>query len=89
MGVVREKGMPTSSQKENMNMKEQKKNDGIKGFAFVFKLVEDGKDFQIGRVCVAGSDRVEAEKEARETMLKRSRQWPDEIVLTHCEQIGG
>ena len=62
--------------------------NNIEGFSFVFKLVKDGKDFQIDRVCVAGTDEAEAEKEAREIMLKRARKWPDEIVLTHCEKIG-
>lgn len=62
--------------------------NNIEGFSFVIKLVKDGKDFQIDRVCVAGTE-VEAAKElAREIMLKRARHWPDEIVITHCEKIG-
>ena len=62
--------------------------NNTEGFSFVFKLVKDGKDFQIDRVCVAGTDKAEAEKEARGIMLKRARKWPDEIVTTHCEKIG-
>ncbi len=62
--------------------------NNIEGFSFVFKLVKDGKDFQIDRVCVAGTNKEEAEKEASDIMLKRARKWPDEIVCTHCEKIG-
>ena len=61
--------------------------ENIIGFSFIIKLVKDGKDFQIDRVVVAGTDEVAAEAEAKTRMLKLARKWPDTMVVTHWEPI--
>ncbi len=58
------------------------------GFSFIIKLVDrDGKDFQIDRVVVQGTDRNAAEAEAKMRMYGLARKWPDRMVVTHWEPI--
>ncbi len=60
----------------------------IIGFSFIIKLVDkDGKDFQIDRVVVQGTDRNVAEVEAKMRMYTLARKWPDTMVVTHWEPI--
>lgn len=59
----------------------------IIGFSFVIKLVKDGKDFQIDRVVVKGTDKDAAEAEAKKRMHGLARKWPDTMVVTHWEPI--
>ena len=61
--------------------------DNIIGFSFIIKLVKDGKDFQIERVVVQGTDYNAAEAEAKVRMHKLARKWPDTMVVTHWEPI--
>ena len=61
--------------------------ENIIGFSFVIKLVKDGKDFQIDRVVVKGTDRDAAEAEAKMRIRKLARKWPDTMVVTHWEPI--
>jgi hypothetical protein len=61
--------------------------ENIIGFSFIIKLVKDGKDFQIGRVVVSGTDYNAAEAEAKMRMYKLARKWPDTMVVTHWEPI--
>ena len=62
--------------------------ENIIGFSFIIKLVDrDGKDFQIDRVVVQGTDRDAAEAEAKMRMYKLARKWPDTMVVTHWEPI--
>ena len=61
--------------------------DIIIGFSFIIKLVKDGKDFQINKVWVKGTDRDAAEAEAKMRMYKLARKWPDTMVVTHWEPI--
>ena len=61
--------------------------ENIIGFSFIVKLVKDGKDFQIDRVVVPGTDKDAAEAEARMRMYKLAREWPDTMVVTHWEPI--
>ena len=61
----------------------------IIGFSFIIKLVKDGKDFDIQRIVVGGTDRDSAEAEARMRMYKLAQQWPDTMVVTHWEPIYG
>lgn len=62
--------------------------ENIIGFSFIIKLVDrDGKDFQINRVVVKGTDRDAAEDEAKMRMHKLARKWPDTMVVTHWEPI--
>lgn len=61
--------------------------ENIIGFSFIIKLVKDGKDFQIDRVVVPGTDHNAAEAEAKMRMYKLARQWPDTMVVTHWEPI--
>ena len=59
----------------------------IIGFSFIIKLVKDGKDFQIDRVVVKGTDKDAAEAEAKMRMHTLARKWPDTMVVTHWEPI--
>ena len=59
----------------------------IIGFSFIIKLVKDGKDFQIDKVWVKGTDRDAAEAEAKMRMYKLARKWPDTMEVTHWEPI--
>ena len=59
----------------------------IIGFSFIIKLVKDGKDFQINKVWVKGTDRDVAEAEAKMRMYTLARKWPDTMVVTHWEPI--
>ena len=60
----------------------------IIGFSFIIKLVDkDGKDFQIDRVVVKGTDRDAAEAEAKMRMSGLARKWPDTMVVTHWQPI--
>lgn len=61
--------------------------ENIIGFSFIIKLVKDGKDFQIDRVVVPGTDYNAAEAEAKMRMYKLARKWPDSMVVTHWEPI--
>ena len=62
--------------------------ENIIGFSFIIKLVDrDGKDFQIDRVVVAGTDYNAAEAEAKMRMHGLARKWPDTMVVTHWEPI--
>jgi hypothetical protein len=61
--------------------------ENIIGFSFTIKLVKDGKDFQIDRVVVPGTDYNAAEAEAKMRMYKLARKWPDTMVVTHWEPI--
>ncbi len=62
--------------------------ENIIGFSFIIKLVDrDGKDFQIDRVVVAGTDRNAAEAEEKMRMHGLARKWPDTMVVTHWEPI--
>jgi len=61
--------------------------ENIIGFSFVIKLVKDGKDFQIDRVVVQGTNYNAAEAEAKMRMYKLARKRPDEMVVTHWEPI--
>lgn len=62
--------------------------ENIIGFSFIIKLVDrDGKDFQINRVVVSGTDYNVAEAEAKMRMYKLARKWPDTMVVTHWEPI--
>ena len=61
--------------------------ENIIGFSFIIKLVKDGKDFQINKVWVKGTDRDAAEAEAKMRMYKLARKWPDTMVVTHWEPI--
>ena len=61
--------------------------ENIIGFSFVIKLVKDGKDFQIDRVVVQGTNYNAAEAEAKMRMYKLARKWPDTMVVTHWESI--
>lgn len=66
----------------------EKMVENIIGFSFIIKLVDkDGKDFQINRVVVKGTDYNVAEAEAKVRMHKLARKWPDTIVVTHWEPI--
>lgn len=59
----------------------------IIGFSFIIKLVKDGKDFQIDRVVVKGTDKEAAEAEAKMRMHGLARKWPAAMVVTHWEPI--
>ncbi len=61
--------------------------ENIIGFSFIIKLVKDGKDFQIDRIVVEGTDKDAAEEEAKMRMYKLARKWPDTMVVTHWEPI--
>ena len=62
--------------------------ENIIGFSFIIKLVDrDGKDFQIDRVVVKGTDYNAAEAEAKMRMYGLARKWPDTMVVTHWEKI--
>ena len=61
--------------------------ENIIGFSFIIKLVKDGKDFQIDRVVVPGTDYNAAEADAKMQMYKLARKWPDTMVVTHWEPI--
>ena len=61
--------------------------ENIIGFSFIIKLVKDGKDFQIDRVVVPGTDYNAAEAEAKMRMYKLARRWPDTMEVTHWEPI--
>jgi hypothetical protein len=62
--------------------------ENVIGFSFIIKLVDsDGKDFQIDRVVVKGTDKEAAEAEAKMRMYKLARKWPDTMVVTHWEPI--
>jgi len=61
--------------------------ENVIGFSFVIKLVKDGKDFQINKVWVKGTDRDAAEDEAKMRMYGLARKWPDTMVVTHWEPI--
>jgi hypothetical protein len=63
-------------------------SENIIGFSFIIKLVDsDGKDFQIDRVVVKGTDKEAAEAEAKMRMHGLARKWPDTMVVTHWEPI--
>ena len=59
----------------------------IIGFSFIIKLVKDGKDFQIDRIVVPGTDKEAAEAEAKMRMHGLARKWPDTMIVTHWEPI--
>lgn len=61
--------------------------ENIIGFSFIIKLIKDGKDFQIDRIVVKGTDRDAAEAEAKMQMYKLARKRPDTMVVTHWEPI--
>ncbi len=62
--------------------------ENIIGFSFIIKLVDrDGKDFQINKVWVKGTDYNAAEAEAKMRMYKLARKWPNKMEVTHWETI--